>query len=221
MNDNTPSVRIWDLPTRLFHWAFAACIAGAFVTVKLGGLYMEWHVRFGLTALGLVAFRLIWGCIGPRYARFRQFVRGPAAIRAYLRQPAAWAGHNPLGALSVLALLADLGLQAVTGLFSNDDIMVQGPLYSRVSESLAGTLTYIHKSNEFAILALVALHVLAVAWHTWGKRHPLTRAMITGDMAAGLLPADTLSAEDGAAARARALILAAVIAGGVWWLGSL
>ncbi|MFQ6686023.1 cytochrome b, partial [Bordetella pertussis] len=84
MQPTATSVRIWDLPTRLFHWAFAAAVIGALVTVKLGGLYMDWHVRFGLTALGLVLFRLIWGFVGPRHARFATFVRGPGAMLAYL-----------------------------------------------------------------------------------------------------------------------------------------
>jgi cytochrome b len=103
-------IRIWDLPTRLFHWALVACIIGAFVTVKLGGLYMDWHARFGAAILGLIVFRLIWGFVGPRYARFTQFVRGPRAILAYLRGAAAPAGHNPLGALSVIALIAVIGV---------------------------------------------------------------------------------------------------------------
>src|SRR5690606_30776146 len=77
------SVRIWDLPTRLFHWALAVCVIGAYVSVKLGGLYMDWHVRFGLATLGLIVFRLVWGFIGPRYARFASFVRGPGTIKRY------------------------------------------------------------------------------------------------------------------------------------------
>ena len=97
---------------------------GAFVTVKLGGLYMDWHIRFGCATLGLLLFRLIWGFIGPRYARFSQFLRPRG--RGPLPEGAAPAGHNPLGALSVLALLLVLGFQAVSGLFTSDDIMVQG-----------------------------------------------------------------------------------------------
>ena len=87
MQNNRQAVLIWDLPTRLFHWALVVCIVGAFVTVKLGGLYMDWHIRFGCATLGLLLFRLIWGFIGPRYARFSQFLRGPAAVARYLKGP--------------------------------------------------------------------------------------------------------------------------------------
>lgn len=85
MQNNRLAIRIWDLPTRLFHWALVVCIVGAFVSVKLGGLYMDWHVRFGCVALGLIVFRVLWGFVGPRYARFTQFVRGPRAVANYLK----------------------------------------------------------------------------------------------------------------------------------------
>jgi cytochrome b len=218
------TVRIWDLPTRLFHWSFAACVVGAYVTVKLGGLYMDWHVRFGLAALGLVIFRVVWGFVGPRHARFSSFVRGPRAVLAYLRGGAGAmmsAGHNPLGALSVLAMLVDLGLQAAIGLFASDDIMTQGPLYGLVSESTAGRLTSLHKANEWIIIALVALHLLAIAWYTFAKRQPLVRAMISGDAPAdGLAPRAEPSA-DTAAVRLGALALAVAIAALIWWIQSL
>src|SRR5690606_20858784 len=126
-------VRIWDLPTRLFHWLFAASVIGAFVTVKVGGLWMDYHPRFGYTALGLLIFRLLWGLVGPRYARFSQFVKGPAATLRYLRAPRRMAGHNPLGAWSVLALLLAVGVQTTTGLFATDGIFTEGPLASRIS----------------------------------------------------------------------------------------
>ncbi|WP_019939364.1 cytochrome b/b6 domain-containing protein [Bordetella sp. FB-8] len=220
-----PNVRIWDLPTRVFHWCFAACIVGAYVSAKLGGLYMDWHVRFGLTALGLVIFRVIWGFIGPRHARFGGFVKGPGQIWAYLRDMAAGtaksAGHNPLGALSVMAMLVDVGVQAVLGLFSSDDIMVQGPLYNTVSESTADFLTSLHRANQWIILALVILHLLAVAWHTLVRKEPLVRAMIAGDKPVDHLPAGTPPSADGAGVRLRALALAVGVAAFVLWIRSL
>lgn len=218
---DTSVLRIWDLPTRLFHWAFAACVAGAYVTVKLGGLYMDWHVRFGLAALGLVLFRLVWGFVGPRHARFASFVRGPRAVLGYLRGEAAHAGHNPLGALSVLAMLLDLGLQAASGLFATDEIMADGPLFNYVSSATAGLLTSLHRANEIVILALVALHLLAIAWYRLVRRQPLVRAMITGDMPADRLPPGAAPSADGAAVRIRALALAIAVAALVWWLQSL
>lgn len=220
-----PNVRIWDLPTRLFHWCFAACVVGAYVSAKLGGLYMDWHLRFGLAALGLILFRVIWGFVGPRHARFRGFVKGPGEIGSYLRGLAAGtarsAGHNPLGALSVLAMLIDLGIQTVLGLFSTDDIMVQGPLYGTVSASTSAFLSSLHKANQWIIVALVILHLLAVAWHTLARKEPLVRAMIAGDMPAGHLPADAQPSADGAGVRLRALVLAIVVAAFVLWLQSL
>lgn len=220
-----PNVRIWDLPTRLFHWCFAACVVGAYVSAKLGGLYMDWHVRFGLAALGLMIFRVIWGFVGPRHARFGSFVKGPGEIGNYLRGLAAGtarsAGHNPLGALSVLAMLIDLGIQAVLGLFATDDIMVQGPLYGTVSAATSGLLTSLHKANQWIIVTLVILHLLAVAWHTLARKEPLVRAMIAGDMPADQLPADAQPSADGAGVRLRALILAIVVAAFVLWIWSL
>ena len=103
-------IRVWDLPTRLFHWALATLVCGSFVTIKLGGAWMVWHERIGYAVLSLVTFRLVWGFVGGRYARFASFVRGPSAVLAYLRgQGSHSPGHNPLGALSVLAMLAAVG----------------------------------------------------------------------------------------------------------------
>ncbi|MDM9559161.1 cytochrome b/b6 domain-containing protein [Bordetella petrii] len=221
MQHTRSSIRIWDLPTRLFHWALAACVIGAYVSVKLGGLYMDWHVRFGLATLGLIVFRLLWGFVGPRYARFATFLRGPAAIKAYLRGAAAPAGHNPLGALSVVALLAALGFQAVSGLFATDDIMTQGPLYARVDETVAGRLTSWHHSNEWIIICLVVLHLAAVAWYVAVRRKRLVRPMITGDARPQDLPAATPPAEDGPAVWLRALVAAALATGLVLWIRSL
>ena len=170
MQNNRLAVRIWDLPTRLFHWALVVCIVGAFVSVKMGGLYMDWHVRFGCTALGLILFRLLWGFAGPRYARFAHFVRGPGAVVRYLKGAAAPAGHNPLGALSVMALLLVVGFQAVSGLFTTDDIMTQGPLFGYVSEATASAMTSWHKLNEWVIIGLVALHLMAVTWYAVVRR---------------------------------------------------
>lgn len=215
------SLRIWDLPTRLFHWALVVCVIGAFVTVKLGGLYMDWHVRFGIATVGLIAFRLAWGLIGPRYARFSQFVRGPSAIAGYLRGTVRSAGHNPLGALSALVMLLAIGFQAISGLFVSDDIMIQGPLYGRISEDTSATLTGLHKANEWVLITLVALHLLAVIWYSAIKRQRLVQAMITGDKPLAEVPADALPAQDGPAVWLRAVVLAACCTGLVYWILSL
>ncbi|QII85861.1 cytochrome B [Bordetella hinzii] len=214
------TLRIWDLPTRLFHWALVVCVLGAFVTVKLGGLYMEWHVRFGLATAGLILFRVLWGLFGSRYARFSQFLRGPRALAAYLGGRLRTAGHNPLGALSVIAMLLAFGFQAVSGLFASDDIMIQGPLYDRVDEGLASTLTGLHKANEWVLIALVGLHLLALLWYAGIKRQPLLRAMVTGDAPASDQPPGAAPARDDLGMRLRALVIALGCAAVVIWLFS-
>ena len=221
MQNNRHAVHLWDLPTRIFHWALVVCIVGAFVSVKLGGLYMDWHVRFGCTALGLILFRLLWGFVGPRYARFTQFLRGPAAVARYLKGAAAPAGHNPLGALSVVALLLAIGFQAVSGLFTTDDIMTQGPLFGHVSAAFSGAMTSWHKLNEWIIIGLVALHLAAVAWYALVRRKRLVRAIITGKVDAKDVPAGTPPAQDGFAVWLRALLLGACVTGLVLWIRSL
>ena len=115
-------VRIWDLPTRLFHWLLAACVIGLVVTAKVGGEAMNWHLRLGYAVFGLLVFRLLWGLVGGHWSRFASFVPTPGRLARYLggRASAAdTAGHNPLGALSVLAMLAVLGLQVATGLMAD------------------------------------------------------------------------------------------------------
>jgi len=208
-------LRVWDLPTRLFHWLLAAVVLGSFVSAKLGGAYMVWHERLGYAALALLAFRLIWGFVGGRYARFTQFVRGPATVRAYLRGQWQGLGHNPLGALSVLALLAALGFQAVSGLFTNDDIAFEGPLARYVSGWLSSLLTTLHRGNEKVILLLVALHLAAIAFYRLARRHDLIGPMLHGDAQA---PAGALPSRDDIALRLRALVIAALCAAAVVWL---
>jgi cytochrome b len=212
----TSRVRVWDLPTRLFHWTLAALIVGSFVTVKVGGNLMVWHERLGYAVLSLVLFRIAWGFAGGRYARFASFVRGPGAVLAHLRgAPAAGPGHNPLGALSVLGLLAVVGFQAASGLFANDDIAFEGPLASRVSGATSSLLTTLHRFNEKVILALVALHLAAVLYYRFGKGKNLVGPMLSGDATlSGRHPAS----RDDAMLRLRALAIAAACAAAVTWL---
>jgi len=221
MQHTRARIRIWDFPTRLFHWALAVCVIGAYVSVKLGGLYMDWHVRFGLATLGLIVFRLIWGLIGPHYARFATFVRGPGAIKRYLQGAATSAGHNPLGALSVIAMLALLGFQAVSGLFVSDDIMTQGPLYGRFDESLSSWFSAWHHRNEWIIVGLVALHMLAIVWYVVIRRQRLVGAMITGKARPQDVPPGTPATEDGPMIWLRAAIIAAAATALVLWIRSL
>ena len=173
-------VRVWDLPVRAFHWALVAAVAVAFVAAQIGGNAMAWHGRAGLAALGLIVFRIVWGFVGTTYARFASFVRGPATIRAYLRGEWQGLGHNPLGALSVLALLTLVGSQAATGLFANDDIAYQGFLYPLVGADISDWLTAIHKLFEPALIILVLAHVGAIAYYARVKKHNLLVPMLSG-----------------------------------------
>lgn len=173
-------IRVWDLPTRLFHWALVVCVAGAFVSAQIGGNAMVWHGRCGLAVLGLLVFRIVWGFVGSTYARFGQFVRGPAAIKAYLRGEWQGEGHNPLGALSVLALLGTLTLLVATGLFANDDIAFEGPLYSLVGKDISDRLVGLHRLIEPVIILLVVAHLGAIAYYVRVKKQALVMPMITG-----------------------------------------
>lgn len=176
----TMNVRVWDLPVRLFHWLLVAAMAGAVVTGQIGGNLIIWHGRLGIAILGLVGFRLVWGLLGSRTARFSSFVRGPGAIRAYLKGQWHGIGHNPLGALSVLALLGLLAVQGTTGLFANDDIAFSGPLRALVSEALSGRITGIHEAVGNLLIALVSLHVAAIVFYVRVKRENLVKPMLSG-----------------------------------------
>jgi cytochrome b len=172
--------KIWDLPTRIFHWTLFLAVTAALLTGLQGGNWMVWHERAGLLILGLLVFRLLWGLVGSTYARFAQFFPTPGKVVAYLRGQWHEAGHNPLGALSVFALLLVLLLQAGSGLFSNDDIAFTGPLYELVSKSFSNTITGLHRQGLWIILGLVSLHILAVLFYTLVRRDNLIVPMITG-----------------------------------------
>ncbi len=178
---STP-VRVWDLPTRLFHWALAICIVLGIVFVKIGGNAMQWHAYCGYTALALILFRVIWGFVGSWHARFANFIPSPSKLIAFLRgQIDGGLGHNPLGALSVIALLTVILIQALTGLFADDDIFFQGPFAKYVSNSTVALLTSIHRFNQYLIFALIGLHIAAISYYYFVKRENLIRPMITGD----------------------------------------
>lgn len=172
--------RVWDLPIRIFHWALAVCVAGSFVSVNIGGNAMVWHGRFGVTVAGLLAFRLVWGFVGSTYARFSQFVRGPAAIKAYLRGQWQGEGHNPLGALSVLAMLGTFLLLVATGLFANDDIAFEGPLYALVGKEFSDRLAGIHRLIEPVTILLVLAHLGAIFYYVRVRKETLIMPMISG-----------------------------------------
>ncbi len=172
---------VWDWPVRVFHWSLVAAVTILFVTGKLGGNWMEWHKRTGYLVIGLITFRVIWGFVGSHHARFANFVRGPKGIMNYVRHKAGeGAGHNPLGALSVVAMLAALAFQAGSGLFANDDIMLEGPYAGMVGKEMSDWLTTLHKLNSKFILALVGMHIAAIAFYFFRRKTNLILPMLTG-----------------------------------------
>lgn len=173
-------IRLWDLPTRLFHWSLVAAVLVAVVTGQIGGDWMRVHGRAGLAIVGLVVFRLIWGFVGATHARFASFAPTPRKIGAYLKGRWQGVGHNPLGALSVLVLLGLLALQSGSGLFSNDDISFSGPLAALVSDALSSRLTALHHRLADVLLILIGLHVLAILFYAWFKKDNLVKPMVTG-----------------------------------------
>jgi cytochrome b len=217
-----PTLRIWDLPTRIFHWLLAVSITGALITINLGGGWMEWHVRFGIASFVLLLFRVVWGLIGPRYARFSQFVTTPAKTIAYLRHNAGsrHAGHNPLGAWSVLAMLFLFLFQSSTGLFANDDVMTQGPLAQFVSNDTVALLTRIHSFSEYVLYGILTLHLGAIAFYSL-RGAALVQPMVTGDVPKHTLPSGTQSARDDWRVRLGALLLAVALGALAWWLWDL
>ena len=178
-------IRVWDIPTRLFHWALVILIAFSFYTGLSGGFYeMDYHMLSGYCILTLMLFRILWGLFGGYYSRFTTFIKGPTQVYRHIatlhKKGTSYAGHNPLGALSIIAIILALLVQAGTGLFANDDIMLEGPLTHLVSYDTSRTLTAIHKTNIWIIGLLASLHLLAIAFYQFYKKDHLFGAMITG-----------------------------------------
>lgn len=210
-------VRVWDLPTRLFHWALVALVVTSFLTGKVGGNAMTWHMYSGYAILTLVAFRVAWGFVGGRESRFASFVKGPGAVMRYARTlldraAPPHAGHNPLGGWSVVLMIAALAAQAVTGLFASDDIFVEGPLAAKVSGPTVTLLTRIHNWNEWVLIGLIALHVAAILFHALFKGENLVRPMVTGRKTLSSPAPDTPNRTGLAAA------LIAIVGACVYWL---
>lgn len=176
--------RVWDLPTRLFHWALVACVIALVISGNVGGSAMTWHFRFGQAVMSLLMFRLIWGLIGGRWSRFSAFELRPAAIVGELRgrhDRARHIGHSPLGSLAVLGFVLVLLAQVGSGLMSDDEIAFAGPLSHLVSSAMVGAATAYHKEiGKLLLIGLILLHLLAIVWHTF-KGHAIVGAMVHGD----------------------------------------
>jgi len=180
---------VWDLPVRIIHWSLLISVAGAWLTRELEGDWFVWHTRFGYAVLVLVLTRVIWGFLGTRHARFAQFVKGPKAILAHLRGTSPNpVGHNSLGALMILAMLAMLLVQAITGLFANDQVFETGPLFGYVTIETSDRLTSLHKQLFDWIAGAIAVHVAAALFYLWIRRENLILPMITGRKAVESVP---------------------------------
>lgn len=217
----TRPVRVWDLPTRLFHWLLALAVIGLVTTAKIGGAAMTAHMRLGLFVLGLLLFRLIWGLVGGHWSRFANFFYAPATILRYLRGGSRAGehhevGHNPLGSLSVFGMLAILLVQVSTGLVADDEIATVGPLNKYVATATGLAATSWHKTwGQWIVITLVLLHVAAIVGYLVVKKTNLVRPMFSGDKT---LPAAVPAARDDLATRGLALVLAVAAGGVVAWV---
>lgn len=178
------TVAVWDLPTRLFHWTLVALMIAQWLTAE-NSATMDYHVWGGYAVLALILFRVAWGFVGSDTVRFRDFVRGPGAaleyVKALLRgETPLYLGHNPMGGWSIVAMLVLLLIQAGTGLFANDDIMIEGPLYAWVSKGTSDWLTTVHKLNFNLLLLVIAVHISAVLFYWFVKRENLIHPMLSG-----------------------------------------
>ena len=187
MSESIPilkTVNVWDLPTRLFHWTLVVLMIIQWWSAENSDT-MDWHLRGGYVVLTLVLFRLIWGFMGSDTARFSDFLRGPGAALAYVKalvrgETPRYLGHNPMGGWSIVALLTLLLIQAGTGLFANDDILIEGPLYGWVSKSASDWLTTVHKLNFNLLLLVIAVHISAVLFYLLVKHENLIHPMLSG-----------------------------------------
>jgi len=211
---------VWDLPLRLFHWLLVLSVASSWATAEAGFDWTQIHMYLGYWTLGLLVFRILWGFVGPRHARFSDFLASPAQIWRYAKGLRAGTtiqtvGHNPLGGLMVILMLLLLAFQIGTGLFATDDIVWTGPYNGAVSSAMAERLTALHHLNFNFILAAVALHIMAIAFYFLVKKQNLIGAMVHGKKPAAMVP------EHEAITRSeilRAIVVIAISAALVYWL---
>jgi cytochrome b len=211
-------IRVWDLPTRIFHWTLVVLVVFSFTTGKIGGGWMGWHLKSGYAILTLLLFRLAWGVAGSSTSRFSGFVRGPVAFYRYAgeiisKRHRAVVGHNPMGGWMVIVLLVVLLAQAGSGLFSDDEIATQGPLAEKVSNAVVGKMSSFHGFNGWIIAVAAGVHVLAIAYYWFGLKDDLVKPMWNGWRAF-----DAGVAQPPMRAAWLAAVLLALAAAAVYWL---
>lgn len=211
------TLHIWDLPLRLFHWFLVISVVAAYITATLGGSLMDWHGRIGIFILGLLIFRIVWGFIGSTHARFATFFPTVSRVVAYLKGRWQGVGHNPLGGLFVFTLLSALAVQVGTGLFANDDIAFEGPLFSFVDKSFSDKLTGWHSIVFNILLGLVALHLIAIVFYRRYKKTNLVKPMLTGKKEIPTALAEIVASHPVKGFGAIRLVLSLIISGTVVW----
>ena len=216
----TTAVRVWDLPTRLFHWLLALAVVALVITGRVGGNALNWHMRIGLMVGALLLFRIVWGLIGGRWSRFASFIYAPATVLRYLRgdhRPGDHfdVGHNPMGSFSVFALIGVLAIQVATGLVADDEIATTGPLNKFVATATGLLATSWHKAyGQWIIVALVVLHLGAITFYRRRGINLIT-PMLKGDKA---LPAHVPAAADSVGTRLLALVVSVRCMGLAGWV---
>ncbi len=215
------AVTVWDLPLRLFHWSLLLLFVIAYATGNRERYY-GLHQAAGFALLGLLAFRLFWGFLGNRAARFSGFLRGPRAVSDHVREllhgrVERAAGHNPLGGWAVIAMLVLLVVEVISGLFSST-FDYEGPLASLVSDAWSDRMASIHSLNLDLLLAMIGLHLLGIAVTSILGRENLVASMIHGRKLLASAPVEPRAGATWARA-ALAFVFAALLAGGLFALG--
>lgn len=211
---------IWDLPLRIFHWLLVLSIGAAWYTSNQDNNLIEYHLLVGYFSLGLIVFRILWGFLGTTHAKFINFFPSLNKITSYIRsfnqpEPLHYTGHNPLGSLMVFFMLITLFLQAVSGLFMNDDIYTSGPYYGSINSHVESILVYIHRNGFNVILAAIALHIAAVIFYERVKKQAIISSIITGKKSSTLvnkkdsIPHSKIGS---------AILLVVIVSGFIYWL---
>ncbi len=219
-NAATNFVAVWDWPVRVVHWAIAILVAALLTTGLIGDELLVWHMRFGQVLLALVIFRIVWGFVGSANARFTSFLRGPRAVfdyaRSLFRPPHhPHATHNPLGGWMVVVLLVVMLVQATTGLFTNDDVLYEGPLVKLITKDLSDAIGSWHRRLWWAIVVFASIHIIAVIAYFAHLGENLVYPMVSGEK---MLPAKMHRPHDALASTPRALVLLTLSAMAVWWV---
>lgn len=208
---------VWDIPVRLFHWLLVFCLCGQWLTAEVLEDAMDIHFYIGYFTLGLIIFRLIWGFFGTKYAKFSSFIAGPKTMLAYLKsigskQHTFSIGHNSVGGLILPAVIILVGLQAISGLFTSDDILYTGPYYDSASDDLQQWMQWLHHNIFDLLLAIIGLHLVAIGWYLFFLKHNLIKPMLDGKKAVSTK--DSISHSQ----LVKAIVIMCLVAVFIYWL---